>query len=119
MKTLAINSLLFILFFGVNLFAQENKPDVTPLPIGGMKTIQEKIVYPEIAMIAGIDGKVYVLASIDENGYVTNAKIIKGIGAGCNEAALDAVKQTKFTPAMKDQKPIKVEVLIPIVFALS
>jgi TonB family protein len=119
MKTITINSFLFILFFGINLFAQDDKPDVTPGPIGGMKAIQEKIVYPEIAMIAGIDEKVYVLASIDETGFVTNAKIIKGIGAGCNEAALDAVKHTKFTPAMKDQEPLKVEVVIPIVFVLS
>lgn len=119
MKTITINSFLFILFLGINLFAQDDKPDVTPRPIGGMKTIQEKIVYPEIAMIVAIDGKVYVLASIDETGYVTNVKIIKGIGAGCNEAALDAVKHTKFTPAMKDHKPLKVEVVIPIVFELS
>ena len=117
MKTLII--MLFGLILTPTLLAQEDRPDLLPTPIGGMNTIQEKIVYPEIAMIAGIDGKVYVLTSIDENGYVTNAKIIKGIGAGCNEAALDAVKQTRFTPAMKDQKPLKVDVIIPIVFAFS
>jgi len=117
MKTLII--MLFGLILTPTLLSQEDRPDLLPTPIGGMNTIQEKIVYPEIAMIAGIDGKVYILTSIDENGYVTNAKIIKGIGAGCNEAALDAVKQTRFTPAMKDQKPLKAELVIPIVFALS
>ena len=119
MKTVTITSLLLVLFFGINLFAQKDKPDVMPRPVGGMKSIQEKIVYPEIARLARIDGKVYVLASIDENGNVTSAKIIKGFCPGCNEAALDAVKQTKFTPAMKDQKPLQVEIVIPIVFALS
>jgi protein TonB len=119
MKKITITSLLLVLFFGINLFAQEDKTDVMPGPVGGMKSIQEKIVYPEIAKLARIDGRVYVLASIDENGNVATAKIIKGIGAGCNEAALDAVKKTKFIPAMKDQKPLKVEVIIPIVFSLS
>lgn len=117
MKTLII--MLFGLILTPTLLSQVDRPDLLPTPIGGMKTLQEKIVYPEVAVIAGIDGKVYVLASIDENGFVTDAKILKGIGAGCNEAALDAIRQTKFTPAMKYQKPLKVEVVIPIVFALS
>ncbi len=90
-----------------------------PEPIGGLKSIQEKIHYPEIAKRAGIEGKVYVLAFIDENGNVTNAKIIKGIGAGCDESALDAVKQTKFKPGRQKGKPLKVQVSIPIVFKLQ
>ena len=62
-----------------------------PEPIGGMYGCQSKIKYPEIAKRAGIEGKVYVLALIDEDGNVASARIIKGIGAGCDEAALDAV----------------------------
>jgi TonB family protein len=90
-----------------------------PEPIGGLKSIQEKIIYPEIAKRAGIEGKVYVLAFIDEKGNVANAKIIKGIGGGCEETALDAVKQTKFTPGKQRGKPVKVQVSIPIVFKLQ
>ena len=51
-----------------------------PEPIGGIGEIQKKIVYPEIAKRAGVEGKVYVLAFVDESGLVTDAKIIKGIG---------------------------------------
>jgi TonB family protein len=90
-----------------------------PSIIGGMKAIQEKIVYPEIAKRAGIEGKVYVLAFIDENGNVANAKILKGVGAGCDEVALDAVKQTKFTPGKQRGTPVKTQVSIPIVFKLQ
>jgi TonB family protein len=95
--------------------AVEEMPEI----IGGLKSIQEKIHYPEIAKRAGIEGKVYVLAFIDETGNVVNARIIKGIGAGCDEAALDAVKQTKFTPGRQRGKPVKVQVSIPIVFKLQ
>lgn len=95
--------------------AVEEMPEV----IGGLASIQSKITYPEIAKRAGIEGKVYVLAFIDEDGNVANAKIIKGIGAGCDEAALDAVKQTKFTPGRQRGTPVKVQVSIPIVFKLQ
>lgn len=90
-----------------------------PEPIGGIKAIQSKIVYPEIAKRAGVEGKVYVLAFVDETGTVTDAKIIKGIGAGCDEAALDAVKKTKFKPGKQRGKPVKVQVSIPVVFKLQ
>ena len=93
--------------------------EVMPELIGGLSSIQSKIKYPEIAKRAGIEGKVYVLAFIDETGNVANAKIIKGIGAGCDEAALDAVKQTKFKPGRQKGKPVKVQVSIPIVFKLQ
>lgn len=95
--------------------AVEEMPEI----IGGLAFILSKIKYPEIAKRAGIQGKVYVLAFIDENGNVANAKIIKGIGAGCDEAALNAVKQTKFTPGRQKGKPVKVQVSIPIVFKLQ
>lgn len=90
-----------------------------PEPIGGIAEIQKKIVYPEIAKRAGVEGKVYVLAFVDETGLVTDAKIIKGIGAGCDEAALSAVKKTKFKPGKQRGKAVKVQVSIPVVFKLQ
>ncbi|MBK7497760.1 MAG: energy transducer TonB [Ignavibacteriales bacterium] len=90
-----------------------------PEPIGGISEIQKKIVYPEIAKRAGVEGKVYVLAFVDESGNVTDAKIIKGIGAGCDEAALDAVKKTKFKPGKQRGKAVRVQVSIPVVFKLQ
>jgi len=87
-----------------------------PEPIGGLQAIQEKIIYPEIARRAGVEGKVYVLAFIDESGTVTRAEVTKGIGMGCDEAAIDAVLKTKFKPGMQRGKPIKVQVTVPISF---
>jgi len=90
-----------------------------PEPIGGIKGIQEKIVYPEIAKRAGVEGKVYVLAFVDQTGMVTKAQVIKGIGAGCDEAALDAVLKTRFKPGKQRGKPVNVQVSIPIIFKLQ
>lgn len=90
-----------------------------PEPIGGIGAIQSKIVYPEIAKRAGVEGRVYVLAFVDEQGLVMKAQVAKGIGAGCDEAALEAVKQTKFKPGKQRGKPVKVQVHIPVVFKLN
>ena len=90
-----------------------------PEPIGGIKAIQEKIIYPEIAKRAGVEGKVYILAFVDESGTVTKAQVLKGIGAGCDEAALNAVLKTKFKPGKQRGKPVKVQVSIPVIFKLQ
>jgi len=90
-----------------------------PEPIGGIQAIQSKIVYPEIAKRAGVEGKVYILAFVNEQGNVTRAEVIKGLGAGLDEAALTAIKQTKFKPGKQRGQPVKVQVSIPIVFKLQ
>lgn len=90
-----------------------------PEPIGGIGAIQSKIVYPEIAKRAGVEGRVYVLAFVDENGNVTKSQILKGIGAGCDEAAMAAVSSTKFKPGKQRGKSVKVQVSIPVLFKLQ
>lgn len=89
-----------------------------PEPIDGIEGIQKKIEYPEIAKRAGLQGKVYVRAYVDETGNVTKAEVVKGLGGGCDEAALNAITQTKFSPGKQRGKPIKVQVTIPIIFKL-
>jgi protein TonB len=90
-----------------------------PYPIGGVQAIQDLIIYPEIARRAGIEGKVYVLAYVNEEGTVVKTEILKGIGGGCDEAAEYAVKHTKFSPGIQRGKPMKVKVSVPIIFKLT
>lgn len=89
-----------------------------PQPIGGLQGILGKITYPEIAKRVGIQGKVFVKAFVDETGTVVNAEVVKGIGGGCDEAALNAILKTKFTPGKQRGKPIKVQVTVPVLFKL-
>ncbi|OGU18734.1 MAG: hypothetical protein A2059_00190 [Ignavibacteria bacterium GWA2_55_25] len=90
-----------------------------PEPIGGMAAIQAHVIYPEIARRAGIQGTVYVEVFIDERGDVVKAIVKKGIGAGCDESAIAAVKKTKFRPGIQGGKPAKVRLAIPIRFRLG
>ncbi|GJQ22011.1 MAG: hypothetical protein HBSIN02_23660 [Bacteroidia bacterium] len=90
-----------------------------PEPIGGLAALQSAVVYPEIAKRAGVEGTVYVEAFVDESGNVTKTTVVKGIGAGCDEAAQAAVMKTKFKPGKQRGKPVKVRMSIPIRFRLQ
>lgn len=86
---------------------------------GGMKEIYEKVEYPKLAQEAGVQGKVYLLIYINEKGNVDKAEVVKGIGAGCDEAAIAAIKKCEFSPAVIKGKPVKVKMAIPVQFKLG
>ena len=90
-----------------------------PAPIGGMSSIFERLVYPEIARKAGIEGRVIVQFVVEKDGSVSNAEVLKGIGGGCDEAALKAITETRFTPGMQRKKPVRVRMTIPVVFRIK
>lgn len=93
----------------------ENMPELQ----GGLAELQRKVKYPEMARRAGIEGRVTVQFIVNENGQVENPRVIRGIGGGCDEAALEAVKQAKFTPGMQRGRPVRVQYSLPIVFRLQ
>jgi len=95
-----------------------NFADVMPELIGGLESIQKRIKYPEEAIKNKIEGTVYVMAYINENGGIDFVEVVKGIGYGCDEEAMKAVAQAKFTPAYSQGKPVKTRVVIPIRFKL-
>ncbi|MFA6978883.1 MAG: energy transducer TonB [Ignavibacteriaceae bacterium] len=92
--------------------------EVMPEPVGGLEAIIKKIVYPEIAKKAGLSGKLYLLIYVDEKGKVDDVKVIKGLGGGCDEAAIKAVKESKFSPGKNSDVPVKVKLSLPITFKM-
>lgn len=84
-----------------------------------MEAIQKKITYPEVAKRAGIQGRVFVKAFINEKGDVVRCEIIKGVHPALDSAAVEAVMKTKFTPGELKGKKVKAEIVVPIVFKLS
>lgn len=90
-----------------------------PEMIGGIASLQKHINYPEIARIAGIEGRVIVKFIIDEKGNVVNPQVIRGIGGGCDEEAINAVNKVKFTPGMQRGNPVKVSYTLPVVFKIN
>jgi TonB family protein len=84
-----------------------------PVPIGGMPSIERKLKYPKHARLYGLEGDVLLVAKIDTSGKVVSTEIIKKLGLGCEEAAEEAVKGTRFFPG-KDKSGNLVEALATI-----
>ena len=88
--------------------------DVPPTPIGSMMPE-----YSAAAKQSGIEGTVFVQAYINKNGEVKSAKIIRGLHADLDSAAVRAVYSTRFQPAMQKGNPVGVWVTIPFRFKLN
>lgn len=90
-----------------------------PKLIGGIEGLQKKVIYPKLARQAGIEGRVYVQFIIDKQGRIHNPIVVRGIGGGCDQAALNAVKQARFQPGLQRGRPVMVRYTMPIVFKLQ
>jgi TonB family protein len=93
--------------------------DKAPQPVGGLAAIQRNIIYPKIAQLNKIEGTVVIQGFLNKNGNMEQFHILKGIeNSGLNEAAVSALKKTKFTPAEQKGQKVGVWITIPIVFKL-
>ena len=76
--------------------------------------------YPEIAQEAGIEGIVIVQAFIDKKGRVKDTLILKGVpNTGLDEAAMEAIRKTRFRPAKQRERAVGVWISIPVNFKLK
>ena len=101
----------------VPVFVPHDEP---PQPIGGYAAIQKRLMYPEIARKAGVEGTVHIWAQIGVDGNVVRTRLIKSLGPnGCDEAAMKAIKEVKWKPAMQRDKPVRVWVAVPVIFKLK
>lgn len=80
----------------------------------------KNIKYPQIAKEAGISGVVYVNFVVGAQGNITDVKVLRGIGGGCDEEAVRVVKNMpKWKPGKQRGKPVKVSYNLPIRFSLK
>ena len=92
--------------------------EVEPQPYPGFR-VQDFVEYPDLAKEATIEGKVIIAAYITKKGIPKNAYIVKGVWAVLDEAALDAVRQSRWIPAKQQGKRIAVWVNIPVSFTVQ
>ncbi len=76
-------------------------------------------VYPRMARKLGKQGTVLLRIDLDERGALTSAEVVKKAGNGLDEAALNAVKASRFRPAKQHGIPVGCKVLLPITFKLE
>ncbi len=90
---------------------------------GGMEALYLElysyITYPKMAQTACIHGRVFIEFTVDSTGHMRDLKVLKGIGGGCDEEALNAFKSLKhcWVPATDCQKqPIDCRMRQPVYF---
>ena len=84
---------------------------------GGQLLHRESPVYPPLAKVQRIEGKVILIATVMEDGSVGKIKVDKGDPA-LVPAAVEAVKHWRYRPTLLDGKPVPTEITIPIDFKL-
>jgi peptide/nickel transport system substrate-binding protein len=98
------------------------EPSPEPAVESGIPPTEPEVVkavmpaYPEVARKAGITGRVFVRVVVAADGSIKSADVVRGIGGGCDEAALEAAKKMTFRPGTVDGKPAERPITIPFTF---
>ena len=98
----------------------EQNPEYPGGDAARLNFLRNNIKYPQMAREAGIQGTVYVNFVVEKDGSVTQVKIARGIGGGCDE---EAIRVTKMMPKWKAGKQrgkeVRVSYNMPIKFTLQ
>lgn len=85
-----------------------------------LEFIARNIKYPPLARESGIQGRVFVNFVVEPDGSVSNVKVIRGIGGGCDEEAIRVVQSMpKWVPGRQRGKPVRVSFTLPVRFTLQ
>ena len=82
--------------------------------------LKNELKYPEQARKMGIEGKVLVEFIVQKDGSLSDVRVLKGIGAGCDAEAIRVMQNAPhFTPGSQRGKKVSVKMIIPILFKLG
>lgn len=85
-----------------------------------MEYVSKNIKYPQIARETGIQGRVFVGFVVEPDGSISNVKLLRGIGGGCDEEAMRVIKSLpKWKPGKQRGKAVRVSYQIPVFFKLQ
>ena len=85
-----------------------------------MEYVAKNIKYPQIARETGIQGRVFVGVVVEPDGSISNVKLLRGIGGGCDEEAMRVIKSLpKWKPGKQRGKAVRVSYQIPVFFKLQ
>jgi TonB family protein len=122
-RTLTTAVLLLLLGHIAPALAQE-APRAGPYRVGGAVSRPEIVsqtrpVYTELARRNRVTGTVIVEAVIDEQGTVTDVRVLKGLPMGLDRSAVEAIKTWKFKPATLEGRPVPVYYVLTVNFQVD
>jgi TonB family protein len=77
-----------------------------------------EIEYPKLAKEKSIEGTVIMEFVVETNGYITNVLVQQGVNGGCTEEAVRIMKQSKWQPAVLNNRLVRYRTIYPITFSL-
>lgn len=85
-----------------------------------MRYVATNVQYPTIAKENDVQGTVFVSFIVDKTGKVVDAKVVRGIGYGCDKESLRVVNSMpKWTPGTQRGKTVRTRFTLPIKFMLE
>lgn len=85
-----------------------------------MEYLRSNLVYPRIATETSIQGTVYLQFVVDTKGNITEVKLLRGIGGGCDEEAIRVVKNMpKWNPGKQNGRNVRVLFNMPVGFKIQ
>jgi len=82
--------------------------------------LEENLRYPTMAREAGIQGTVFVTFVVETDGSVTDVRVLRGIGGGCDQEAIRVVEMMpRWEPGRQRGQPVRVQFNMPIRFRLN
>jgi protein TonB len=75
--------------------------------------------YTDEARRARVQGRVRIELAVDDQGQVSDARVLDGLGYGLDEAALEAARRLRFAPALRCNRPVSGPFVIAMRFVLG
>jgi TonB family protein len=90
--------------------------DVAPAPKDGMIAFIERLSYPATLRQQAVGGVVRVLVSLDTDGRVLDAQVIRSVHPILDQIVVEAIFHSRWTPARKNGAPIALKFFVPVAF---
>jgi periplasmic protein TonB len=82
--------------------------------------LSKNLRYPKLAVETGIEGSVFITFVVMPNGSVSDVRVLRGIGGGCDEEAIRVVQgMPRWNPGKQRGIPVKVQFNMPVRFVLN
>lgn len=91
----------------------------SPQLVGGLPAFQQRLRYPELARVAGIEGTAFVQFVVNADGSIAEPMCIRDPGGGTCEEAIRAVQASTFTPGRQRGRAVRVRFSMPVRFQLQ
>lgn len=121
--------MFFMAFVSANAYSQSDDSDNAVYSMvderaqfpGGqnemLKYLQENLQYPEAAKANNVHGRVFVKFIVERDGSLSDIKVMKGLGNGCDEEAIRLIQSMpKWKPGKNKGKEVRTSMTVPVNF---